>query len=207
MDSWERFNENTTPPKKAFYSELNLGNITDKDYEYVKKVWKAFEIKNLGEYHDLYVQCDTFLLSDVFENSRNKFIEIYELDPAHFLSATGLAWQACLKKTKVELELLTDVDMLLMVEKGTRGGICQAIHRYAKANNKYLKNYDKGIISSYLMYLDANNLYGWAMPQKLPVNGFKWGKNLSKFNEIFIRNYDENSDKGYFLEVDVEYPK
>ena len=97
--------------------------------------------------------------------------------------------------------------MLLMVEKGTRGGICQAIHRYAKANNKYLKNYDKGIISSYLMYLDANNLYGWAMPQKLPVNGFKWGKNLSKFNEIFIRNYDENSDKGYFLEVDVDYPK
>ena len=97
--------------------------------------------------------------------------------------------------------------MLLIVEKGTRGGICQAIHRYAKANNKYMKNYDKDIISSYLMYLDANNLYGWAMSQKLPVNGFKWIKNLSKFNEIFIRNYDENSDKGYFLEVDVDYPK
>ena len=197
--SWERLDENTIPHKEAFYSKLNLENITDKDYEHVKKVWEAFEIKNLGEYHDLYVQCDTFLLADVFENFRNKCIEIYELDPAHFLSAPGLAWQACLKKTKVKLELLTDIDMLLMVEKGTRGGICQAIHRYAKANNKYMKNYDKDIISSYLMYLDANNLYGWAMSQKLPVNGFKWVKNLSKFNEILIRNYDENSDKGYFF--------
>ena len=112
------------------------------------------------------------MLADVFENFRNKCIEIYELDPAHFLSAPGLAWQACLKKTKVELELLTDIDMLLMVEKGTKGGICQAIHRYAKANNKYMKNYDKNIESSYLMYLDTNNLYGWTTSQKLPVNGF-----------------------------------
>ena len=92
IDSWERFDENTIPPKEASYSELNLENITDKDYEHVKKVWEAFEIKNLGEYHDLYVQCDTFLLADVFENFRNKCIEIYGLDPAHFLSAPGLAW-------------------------------------------------------------------------------------------------------------------
>ena len=143
----------------------------------------------------------------MFENFRNKCIEIYELDLAHFLPAPGLAWQSCLKKTKGELELLTDIDMLLMIEKGTRGGISQAIHRYAKANNKYMKNYDKDFISSYLMYLRANNLYGWAMSQKLPVNGFEWVKNLFKFNEIFIRNYDESSDMGYFLEVDVDYPK
>ena len=104
------------------------------------------------------------MLADVFEN----FIKIYKLDPAHFLSAPGLAWQACLKNTKVELELLTDIDMLLMVEKGTKGGICQAIHRYAKANNKYTENYNKDIISSYLMYLDANNLHGWTMSQKVP---------------------------------------
>ena len=97
--------------------------------------------------------------------------------------------------------------MLLMVEKGTRGAICHAIHRYVKANNKYLKNYDKNIISSYLMYLDANNLYGWAMSQKLPVNGFKWVEKLSRFNEIFIKNYDEKNDKGYFLKVDIDYPK
>ena len=146
------------------------------------------------------------MLADVFENFRNKFIKIYGLDPGHFLTAPGLAWQAYLKKTKIKLELLTDVDMLSMVEKVIRGGICQAIHRYAKANNKYMKNYDKDI-SSYLMYLDSNNLYGWAMSQKLPVNGFKWVKNLSRFNEIFIRNYDENSDKGYLVEVDIDYPK
>ena len=97
--------------------------------------------------------------------------------------------------------------MLLMVEKETRGGICQAIHRYAKANNKYMKNYDKDIISSYLMYLDANNLYGWAMSQKLPVNGFKWVEKsrLSRFNEIFIKNYDENSNKVF--QVDFDYLK
>ena len=96
--------------------------------------------------------------------------------------------------------------MLMMDEKGIRGEICQAIYRYAKANNKYMKNYNKFIESSHLMYLDANNLYRWAMSQKLPVDGFKWVKNLSKFNESFIKNYDENSDKGYILEIHVEYP-
>ena len=185
MDSWERFDENAIPPKEAFYSEPNLENISDADYKHVKKVWEAFEIKNLGEQHDLHVHCDTLLLLDVFENFRNKCIEIYELEPAHFLSAPGLAWQACLKKTKVELESLTDIDMLLMVEKGTRGVIYQAIHRHTQASNKYMKNYNKDIIWSYLMYLDANNLHGWAMSQKLPVNGFKWEKSFSKFNETF----------------------
>ena len=155
----------------------------------------------------MYVQSDTLLLAGVFENFRDRYIEIYELDPVHFLSAPGLAWQACLKKTKVELELLTDYDMLLMVEKGIRGGMCQAIHRYAKANNKYMNNYDKNIESSYLMYLDANNLYEWLMSQKLLVNGFKWVEELSEFNEDFVKNYDENSDRGYFLDVDVEYSK
>ena len=146
-------------------------------------------------------------LADVFESFRNICLKECELDPAHFLSTQGLAWQAYLKKTKIESELLTDIDMLLMVKKGTRGGICQAIHRQAKANNKYMKNYNKDVISSYLMYLDSNNLHGWGMSQKLPVNGFKWVKRLSRFNKIFIKNYNENSDIGYFLEVDVEYPK
>ena len=123
------------------------------------------------------------------ENFRKKCLEIYELDAEYFLSAPGLAWQACLKKTKVKLELLTDYDTLLMIEKAIRGGICQATHRYAKANNKYMKNYDKNNESSYIEYLDTNNLYGCAMSQKLPVKGFKWvmKKKLSKLKEGFIK--------------------
>ena len=135
MDSWERFNETSLPLKKAFYSELNLEDITDKDYLHARKVWEVFEINNLGEYHDLYVQCDTLLLADVLEKFRDTCIEIYELDPSHFLSAPGLAWQACLKITNVSLELLTDIDMLLMIEARIRGGMCQSIHRYSKTNN------------------------------------------------------------------------
>ena len=190
MDSWERFDETSLPDKEAFYSELNLEDITDKDYEHAQKVWEVFGIKNFGEYHDLYVQCDTLLLADVFENFRDKCIEIHGLDPTYFVSAPGLSWEACLKKTEVELEILTDYDMFLMVENGIRGGICQVTHMYTKANNKYMKNYDKSIESSYIAFLDANNLYGWAISQKLPVNGFKWMKYLSEFNEDFRKNYD-----------------
>ena len=147
--------------KKDFHSNLNLENISEEDYAHIQKVWDIFKIKNLGEYHNLYDKIDTSLRGDIFENFRNMCLDIYELDPTYFVSAPGLAWKACLKKTKVELELLTDYDMILMIEKGIRGGICQATHRYAKANNKYMKNYNKNIESSYIQYLDANNLYGW----------------------------------------------
>ena len=139
MDSSEKFDETTLPPKEAFYSNLNLKYIRDEDYAHAQKVCDVFEIKNLGEYHDLYVQSDTLLLADIFENFRNKCLEIYGLDPVYFVSAPELAWQACLKKTEVKLELLTDYNIILMVEKGIRSGICQAVHRYAKANNKYIK--------------------------------------------------------------------
>ena len=134
-------------------------------------------------------------------------LKVYQLDPAHFLSLPGLAWQACLKKTIIKLELLTDYDMLLMVEEGIRGGICHSIHRHAKANNKYMEDYSKNEESSYIQYLDANILYGWAMSQKLPVNGFKWVKDTSRINEEFIKNYNKNNNKGYILEVDAKYPK
>ena len=130
---------------------------------------------------------------------------MYELDPAHFLSLPGLAWQACLKKTNIKLELLTDYDVLLMVDEGIRGGIRHSIHRNARVNNKYMENYDGNKESSYIQYLDANNLYGQAMSQKLPVNDFKWVNN--EINEELIKNYDENRDKGYIFEVDVKYQK
>ena len=118
--------------------------------------------------------------------------------------APGLAWQAALKKTKLKLDLVTDTNMLLMVEKGIRGGICHSIYQYAKAN-KYMKDYDNNKESLYVQYWDVNNLHGWAMSQKLPVNNFEWIKDTSKFNEDFIKNYNEESDEGYFLEVDIQY--
>ena len=206
MDSWEKFNETSLPSKKDFYSNLNMEDIDDKDYRHGNNVFKGFKLENLGDYHDLYVQSDILLLADVFENLRDMCVKVYELDPAHFLSLPGLAWQACLKKTNIELELLTDYYMLLMVEEGIRGGICHSMHRYAKAKNKYMKNYNKDEESSYIPYLDANNLYGWAMSKKLSVNGFKW-TDSNKINEEFIKNYNENDNKRYILEVDVRYPK
>ena len=118
MNSWKRFDEASLPYKKAFYSKLNLEDITDEDYMHPQKVFEEFKLKNLGEYYDLYVQSDTLFLADVFKNFRNKCIEIYELDPAHFLSAPELEWQACLKKTGIKLKLQTNIDMLMMVEKG-----------------------------------------------------------------------------------------
>ena len=178
-----------------------MEDITDVVY---KKCIQNLNNKNLGDYHDFYVQSDTLLLADVFENFRNKCIEIYELNTAHFLSAPRLAWQACLKKTRLRLELLTNNDMLLIVERGIRGGIYHAVHRYAKGDNKYMKNYDRNKESSFLEYLDASNLYGWAMSQKLPVDGFKWietsliDKSFNKFIKL-IKNYDEESDEGYIL--------
>ena len=162
-DSWEKFDGTSLPDKKAFYINLNLEDNNDEDYAHAQKVWGVLEIRNRGKYHDLYVQSDTLLLADVFENFRNMCLEIYELDPVCFVCAPGSDWQACLKKTEVKLELLTDYDMLLMIEKGIRGGIYQAVHRYAKANNKYMKNYDKSVESSCMEYLDSNNLYGWSM--------------------------------------------
>ena len=180
-----------------------MEDINDIDYRHANNVFKRFELENLGQDHD------TLLLADVFENFRDMCIKEYELDPTHFLSLPALAFQTCLKKTNIELELLTDYDMLLMVEEGITGGICHSIHRYAKANNKYMKNYNNNEQSSYIQYIDANNLYGWAMSKKLPVNGFRWldSEEINEINEEFIKNYNENDNKGYILEVDVKYPK
>ena len=158
LDNWGKFNKTSIPPKEVYYSKLNEEDISDADYAHIQKVWEVFKIKDIGENHDLYVQSDTLLLADIVESFRDKCIEIYGFYPAHFLSAPGLAWQACLKKTGVNLELLTDIDMLLMVEEGSRGGICQAIYRYAKTNNKYMNNYDK-----------KNNIISLVLGCKQPV--------------------------------------
>ena len=155
------------PSIDKFYSKLNLKNISKEDYKHAQKVWNTFNIKNLGEYHDLYVQSDTSQLADTFEQFRTLCLNEYKLDPVYFCTTPGLAFEACLKMTKAELELLTDIDMVLLFEKEIRGGISQAIHRYASANNKYMPNYNSKLLSTYLLYVDANNLYGWAMSKKL----------------------------------------
>ena len=200
-----------TKNKKLLLKCFNCNIYYKKKFnnDLIKKFKNAYsfcKLENVRDYHDLYLQSDTLLLADVFNNFRDMCIKEYELYPAHFLSLPGLAWQACLKKTNIELELLTDYDMLLMVEEGIRGGICHSIHRYAKANNKYMKNYNNNEESSCIQYLHANNLYGWALSKNLPVNGFKWTDN-NKINEEFIKNYNENDKKGYSFEVDVKYPK
>ena len=174
MDNWDRFEETTLSRKSSFYSKLNMSGVSDQDYEHACKVWRDFGIRNLGEYHDLYLKTDVILLANIFEAFRKVCLDNYGLDPAHFYTAPGLAWKACLKKTKIRLELSLNPDMLFMFERGIRGGITQSVHIWAKANNPYMgSEYDPDKPTRYLQYLDANNLYGWAMSQPLPTGGFR----------------------------------
>ena len=161
MNSLERLKETQLPLKEAFHSRLNDEDISDEDYTHAQKVWETFEMKNLEDYYNLYNQADVLLLADVFENFRDICIKNYKLHPAHYYTAPGLAWDAALKVTEVKLELLSDMDMLLMVEKGIRGGVSMISNRYGKSNNKYMgDSFDNKEPSKYLTYLDANNLYG-----------------------------------------------
>ena len=207
MNELNKFNETELPAIDKFYSKLNLKNICKEDHRHAQNIWNTFNIKNLGEYHDLCVQSDATQLAGIFEQFRTVCLKEYKLDPSYFCTTPGLALEACLKMTQVKLELLTDIDMVLMFEKGIRGGISQAIQRYASANNKSMPNFNSKQLISYLMYVDANNLYGWAMSKKLPIDGFNWRDNLKTFTCEFTKNYDEDSDTGYLLQVDIEYPK
>ena len=172
MTDWDKFKETKLPPREAFYSKLNMAGIREEDYEHARRVWKEFGLKDLGEYHDLFLKTDVILLANVFEEFRKVCLKNHGLDPAHFYTAPGLAWKACLKKTRIRLELLLDPNMLLMFQRGIRGGITQSINRWAKANNPYMgSEFDPDEKTNYLQYLDANNLYGWAMSQPLPTRG------------------------------------
>ena len=204
MDSFDKFNSQL-PSKEDFYSILNDKHISKEDYQHVQNVWNTFSLKNMGEYHDLYLQSDILLLADVFENFRKTCLEYYKLDPCHYFTSPGLSWDAMLKMTDIKLELMTDIDMFQFIEKGLRGGISYIANRYGKANNKYMKDYNKDKPSKYIMYLDANNLYGWAMSQYLPTGGFKWLKQ-NKIDNLDLGKYNEQSKKGLILEVDLEYP-
>ena len=207
MDSKERFKEDKPPPKKAFKSRLTGYGISGKNYNHVLKVWETCGMKNMLDYHEFYNITDVLLLADVFENFRDLCLKVYGLDPVHYYTAPGLAWDACLKITNVQLQLLTDPNMLLMVEKGIRGGISIISNRYGEANNKYMKDFDRNKPTKYLMYLDANNLYGCAMSMKLPTHGFKWltgGEIENIYNNQVVQVWEKTP---CILEVDLEYPE
>ncbi|GBL79964.1 hypothetical protein AVEN_28998-1 [Araneus ventricosus] len=160
MSSLSKFEETQLPPRSAFHSSLVNEGISEAEYEHAQNVWKCFKIKNLGEYHDLYVKTDVILLSDVFENFRKLTQNFYQLDAAHMMTSPGLAWQAALKMTDVKLDLFTDIDMHLFIEKGIRGGVSMISHRHSEANHPQCPNYDASEANKYITYLDANNLYG-----------------------------------------------
>ena len=207
MDNIEKLKDTKPPPQKAFYSKLTGKGINNYNYNHVLEVWKTCKIKKLKEYHEVCNKTDVLLLADVFEKFRDLCLKNYGLDPAHYYTAPGLAWDAMLKMTKINLELLSDVDKLLMIEKGIRGGISIISNRYGKANNKYMKDFYEKELSKYLMYLDANNLYGWAMSQKLPIHSFEWmtDKEIKNLFKVQVVQFWERTP--CILEVDLTYPE
>ena len=206
MNSWEEFGETKLPEKEDFYSKLYEENITDKDYARANIVWKHFDIKNLGEYHDLYLMTDVYLLTDVFENFRDMCLNYYGLDPAYYLTLPNYSWNAFLSPTGVKLQQIHIKEMYEMIENGLRGGMTQCSFKKVEANKKYMnEDYDKSKPSSYISYLDANNLYGLAMCKKLPYGDFKW--HYGRMDEKRVMKYSDDDDTGYILEVDLDYPK
>ena len=182
IKNFNMFEETCLPPKTAFKNDLTGDDISEESYQFAEQVWNTLNCENLGDYHDIYLYQDIFLLADIFEQFRQVCLQNYELDPAHYYTVPGLAWDAALKFTKVKLDTLHDIEMHQFLEKGMRGGISMISHRYAKANNSYLAEYDSEQPSTYIVYKDANNLYGHAMVQALPVCDFQWIPDVSTFD-------------------------
>ena len=205
VTSIKQLKETKLPPKKAFYSKLTDEEISDEDYQHAIKVWNTFKCQTFQDYHDLYLKSDVLFLADVFENFRKTSLKNYKLDPCHYYTNPGLAWDACLKITKQKLQLLADYDMLMMFEQGIRGGMTHISKRYAEAKNKYMKDFNETKPSTFIQYFDANSLYAWAMAQKLPTHGFKWmDVNLPKVKKLLKK---KDTKQGYIFEVDLDYPE
>ena len=177
--------------------------MSNKDYMTCEKIWIMFNIKNMGDYHDHYLKKDVLVLADVFERLISTCLKYYELDPCHYFSSPELSWDAMLKVTGIELEKISDIDKYLFIENRTKGGVSYIAKRYPKANNKYMNDYNSEELSTFITYLDKNNLYDWAMSEYLPYEKFEWVKNV---DELDIMSINKKSDVGYLLEVDFEYP-
>ena len=212
MDSFERFNEKHYLLENIFFSSIKKGNIGDdgkisdghisvKNYLTCEKIWDKFGMKNMGDYHDHYLKKDVLLSVDVFEKFIATCLKFYGLDPCHYFSSPGLSWDAMLKMTGVKLEKISDIDKYLFIEKGLRGGISYIAKRCAKANNKYMNDYDPKKQSTFISYLEMKNLYGLAMSEYLPYEEFKWLKNV-----LDVMSINEKNAIGYLLQVDVQYP-
>ena len=182
--------------------KMSHGHINIKDYMTCEKIWNMFNIKNMGAYHDHYFKKEALLLTDVFEKFISTCIK-YKLDPCHYFSSPGLIWDAMLKMTGIELEKISDIDKYLFIEKGTRARISYIAKRYAKANDKCINDYNPEEPSTFITYLDKNNLYGWAMSEYLPYENFELVKNV---DELDVMSINKKCDEGYFLEVNLEYP-
>ena len=228
MDSLEKFNMKQLPSKADFYNDLTKKHITDEDFTFVNKLWKKFGLTSMRDLHDIYMQTDTLLLSDVFENYRSVIHKNYGLDPVHYLTSPSLSWSAGLKYTQVKLEIPMDPDIHIFIDLGLRGGISMVANHYAKANNRRMGcSYNPETGESYIQFVDANNLYGWAMSQSLPTGNFKWvnrgkgmegdalainaeGENTWLKPELWTRdilNIKEDDPIGYIFKVDLEYPQ
>ena len=213
VDSYEKFNYQELPPKEAFYSSIDDGkrskgdgHISNDKYSHLKNVCDTFNFKNFRDFDNHYLKKDVLLLADVFEKFIDTCLKYYNLDPCHYFSAPGSSCDAMLKMSQVELEKISNADIHLFIEKGMRGDICQVPKGYSKANNEFCPDYDESKEKVYIKYLDMNNLYGKAMSEYLPYEGFKWVKvNNKVVNRVL--NKSNNSLYGYFLEVDLDYPE
>ena len=204
MTSMDKFDETQLPPQSAFYNRLTDEPISDEDYEFAQQVWTLCECRTLRDYHDLYLKSDVFLTTDIGEKFRDDSQALYGLEFVHYYSLPGLSWDAALKHSEVELELITDIDMYLMIEKGIRGGISMISHRYAKANDPRMGDeYDASKPTSTLLYLDANSLYPKAMCEPLPIDQFSMVDNLDAFD---VTQVADDAEYGYVLEIDANIP-